>query len=117
MIAGSVKAGRITPAAQELDRQGCHFVGCPHSAIIAGIRFWATRFGVGIHPSLDQHLTSLAQVLVAGFCQSPPGAYALVGAGSVVVGDVPAGSVVVGNPARVIKHVVDLGEYSLPEDL
>ena len=36
------------------------------------------------------------------------GENALVGAGSVVVGDVPPGAVVVGNPARVIKHVADL---------
>lgn len=36
------------------------------------------------------------------------GAGALVGAGSVVADDVPAGSVVVGNPARVIKQVADL---------
>ena len=36
------------------------------------------------------------------------GENALVGAGSVVVEDVPAGMVVVGNPARVIKAVADL---------
>ena len=36
------------------------------------------------------------------------GENALVGAGSVVVDDVPAGAVVVGNPARVIKQVADL---------
>ncbi|MBU0492230.1 MAG: transferase [Chloroflexi bacterium] len=45
------------------------------------------------------------------------GAYALVGAGAVVVHDVPAGAVVAGNPARVIKRVADLGVYSLPDDL
>ncbi len=33
---------------------------------------------------------------------------ALVGAGAVVVRDVPAGAVVVGNPAHVIRHVSDL---------
>lgn len=33
---------------------------------------------------------------------------ALVGAGSVVTREVPAGAVVVGNPARVIKHVSEL---------
>ena len=33
---------------------------------------------------------------------------ALVGAGAVVVYDVPPGAVVVGNPARVIHHVADL---------
>ena len=36
------------------------------------------------------------------------GENALVGAGSVVVEDVPAGMVVAGNPARVIKAVTDL---------
>lgn len=36
------------------------------------------------------------------------GENALVGAGSVVVEDVPAGAVVVGNPARVIKRVDEL---------
>ena len=36
------------------------------------------------------------------------GENALVGAGSVVVDDVPAGAVVVGNPARVIKDVDEL---------
>ena len=36
------------------------------------------------------------------------GENALVGAGSVVVDDVPPGAVVVGNPARVVKYVGDL---------
>lgn len=36
------------------------------------------------------------------------GENALVGAGSVVVKDVPDGAVVVGNPARVIGHIKDL---------
>jgi acetyltransferase-like isoleucine patch superfamily enzyme len=40
------------------------------------------------------------------------GENALVGAGAVVVQDVPPGAVVVGNPARVIRHVADL-PYSL----
>ncbi len=39
------------------------------------------------------------------------GAEALVGAGSVVVKDVPAGAVVVGNPARVIKNLSDMPSY------
>ena len=38
---------------------------------------------------------------------------ALVGAGAVVVRDVPAGAVVAGNPARVIGHVTDL-PYAFP---
>ncbi len=36
------------------------------------------------------------------------GEHALVGAGSVVVHDVPDGTVVVGNPARVIKNISEL---------
>lgn len=36
---------------------------------------------------------------------------ALVGAGSVVVRDVPDGAVVVGNPARVVRQVTDIEEY------
>jgi len=39
------------------------------------------------------------------------GENALVGAGAVVVADVPAGAVVVGNPARVVKRVAEIDEY------
>ena len=39
------------------------------------------------------------------------GENALVGAGAVVVRDVPAGAVVVGNPARVIKQITEIGAY------
>lgn len=39
------------------------------------------------------------------------GENALVGAGAVVVKDVPGGAVVVGNPARVIKSVSELSAY------
>lgn len=39
---------------------------------------------------------------------------ALVGAGSVVVDDVPDGAVVVGNPARVVRRVEDLAAYATP---
>jgi acetyltransferase-like isoleucine patch superfamily enzyme len=38
---------------------------------------------------------------------------ALVGAGAVVVHDVPDGAVVVGNPARVVKYVRDIGAYGV----
>ncbi len=40
------------------------------------------------------------------------GRNALVGAGAVVVGDVPDGKVVVGNPARIIKDISELTAYS-----
>lgn len=39
------------------------------------------------------------------------GENALVGAGAVVVEDVPPNSVVVGNPARIIKTITDIAEY------
>ncbi len=41
------------------------------------------------------------------------GAEALVGAGSVVVDDVPPGGVVVGNPAKLIKFTHDMPAYQL----
>jgi acetyltransferase-like isoleucine patch superfamily enzyme len=41
------------------------------------------------------------------------GENALVGAGSVVAKDVAPGTVVVGNPARVIRHISELPPYSL----
>jgi acetyltransferase-like isoleucine patch superfamily enzyme len=42
---------------------------------------------------------------------------ALVGAGSVVVRDVPDGKVVVGNPARIIKDVSQLSAYQVKKTL
>lgn len=43
------------------------------------------------------------------------GRNALVGAGSVVVHDVPDNKVVVGNPARVIKDITELDAYKIEE--
>jgi acetyltransferase-like isoleucine patch superfamily enzyme len=45
------------------------------------------------------------------------GRNALVGAGSVVVRDVPDGKVVVGNPARVIRDISELEAYDIPRIL
>ena len=43
------------------------------------------------------------------------GEHALVGAGAVVVRDVPPGAIVVGNPARVIRQVAELSYAELSE--
>lgn len=44
------------------------------------------------------------------------GERSLVGAATVVVQDVPAGKVVVGNPGRVLKDVADLGVYPIIQE-
>ena len=43
------------------------------------------------------------------------GENALVGAGAVVVGDVPPGVVIAGNPARIIRDISDIEEYRQDE--
>lgn len=43
------------------------------------------------------------------------GENALIGAGSVVTGNIPADKVAVGNPARVIKDISDLNVYPIKE--
>lgn len=40
------------------------------------------------------------------------GAHSLIGAGTVVVHDVPPGKVVVGNPGKIIREIHDLGNYN-----
>lgn len=44
------------------------------------------------------------------------GRNALIGAGAVVLNDVPDGKVVVGNPARVIKDLAELGAYQVIQE-
>jgi acetyltransferase-like isoleucine patch superfamily enzyme len=67
----------------------------------------ARRFLVGPHllpgARIGANVTLLPGVTV--------GRAALVGAGSVVVADVPDGVVVAGNPARFLKRVAEIGAY------
>jgi putative colanic acid biosynthesis acetyltransferase WcaB len=56
-------------------------------------------------PVLGDGVDVGANVVILGPCTI--GANAVIGAGSVVVGDVPAGAVVAGNPARVIASAGD----------
>ena len=60
------------------------------------------------HSKIGANVTILPGVVI--------GARALVGAGSVVVNDVPDGKVVVGNPARIIGDVKDYAEYRDRDD-
>jgi len=54
-------------------------------------------------PKIGNHVDIGANVVIIGAITI--GDHAVIGAGSVVVKDVPEGSVVVGNPARVIRQV------------
>lgn len=60
---------------------------------------------VGARAKIGANATILPGVVI--------GSGALVGAGSVVVRDVPTGAVVVGNPARVIRLVAEIGVYTV----
>jgi acetyltransferase-like isoleucine patch superfamily enzyme len=63
---------------------------------------------IGFRARIGANVTLLPGVVV--------GRDALIGAGSVVVRDIPDGAVAVGNPARVVRRLADIGAYALPED-
>lgn len=67
--------------------------------------FTLARTTVAVGASIGANATILPGVTI--------GARAMVGAGAVVTKDVPAGAVVVGNPARVVRHV-DEAEAATP---
>jgi acetyltransferase-like isoleucine patch superfamily enzyme len=75
---------------------GVHIANDPHPLCTKCMQGPTIRRGarIGLHATLLSHLVI--------------GENALVGAGSVVTKDVPAGAVVAGNPARVIGKVDDL---------
>jgi len=62
---------------------------------------------IGAHIGKRAKIGANATIL-PGICIA---AEALVGAGAVVTADVPAGAVVAGNPARIIKHISEIPAY------
>ena len=71
----------------------------------------------GVAKGAEVHIGD--DVWIGGNCTILPGVTigsgAVIGAGSVVTSDVPAGAVVVGNPARVVKTVTDESKIARPE--
>lgn len=66
----------------------------PRSRALQGERDWLVPTTVSRGASLGANVTVLCGITV--------GAYAVAGAGAVLVGDVPAHAVVIGNPARQV---------------
>lgn len=64
---------------------------------------------IGNHVDIGCHVVILGAVKI--------GDRAVIGAGSVVLKDVPAGGIVVGNPARLIRVVEQISELSVLEHL
>lgn len=72
----------------------------------------------GVAKGAEVHIGN--SVWIGGNCTILPGVAigdgAVIAAGSVVTKDVPAGAVVAGNPARVIKYVTDESKISGPAE-
>jgi maltose O-acetyltransferase len=90
-----------------------------HTTISSDVRIVA-------HDAAIKHLTGYTEirpVVIGAYCYIGMGAIilpgasvgdnAVVGAGSLVRGEIPAGTVAVGNPARVIARVDDLAQRHL----
>jgi serine O-acetyltransferase len=73
-------------------------VGC-NVTVFQGVTIGHT--GAGKAPMIGDHVTIYANACVIG--EVTIGDFAVIGAGAVVVKDVPPGAVVVGNPARILR--------------
>ena len=92
----------ITIGDRTLIGPGCHLI-CTNHSLDAGERlrgvFDNRPIGIGARVWLGANVTVLPGVTI--------GDEAVIGAGSVVTRDVPAGVVAVGNPCRVLREITD----------
>lgn len=61
------------------------------------------KYGYPVAPVIEDHVVIGAKAVILGDIRI--GHYAVIGAATVVIKDVPPYAVVVGNPAKIIRHL------------
>ncbi len=92
-----VRRGRVSIGNNVHITYGCVVLSHDHTARRLGKPESATQVIIG-----DDVFIGVNSVILPNVCI---GRNAIVGAGSVVTKDVPANSIVAGNPARIIRHI------------